>query len=122
MLTIQDCSENELIYTVAGTLSAQELEDYYQHLEEQYARVGKLNLLVSVHDFRGYQNLAALRVFVLNEPKLLFMVARYALIGDQLFFKFLLPLLNLIPNLRAKRFSSESSMEAKKWLRVNFDK
>jgi len=117
MLQFSHKAGNILHYEVRGRLTAADLRGYYTVIDRQYREYGKLRLLVEVHDFRGYENMGALLVFLRREAGLLLKVQRYAAVTDKAWFRRLINGLNyLIPGISFRAFSQAKRAQALKWL------
>lgn len=117
MLTIETTKDHIFKYAISGKLNAEELSRYYSELEKQYQRKGRLSVLVTVSAFHGYTNRKALRVFLLNEYKLLSKVGHYTAVTDQSWFVILVRCLNLfLPHIRLRSFRPDQLAEAEDWL------
>ncbi|WP_412759638.1 STAS/SEC14 domain-containing protein [Neolewinella agarilytica] len=117
MLIIDTSKDHIFRYVISGKLNAGDLTRYYCELEKQYQRKGRLAILVTVSAFRGYANPKALRVFLLNEYKLLSRVSHYAAVSDQSWFVTAIRCLNFfLPHIRLRSFKPDQLAEAEDWL------
>lgn len=83
MLRFTHKAKNVLHYEIKGSLSEQDLREYYRVVDGQFRQFGKLDLHLSATRFQGYAGARALLTFLRNEPALLKQVASYNIVSDQ---------------------------------------
>ena len=110
----------ELHYVVGGHLSAAQLEHYYATLRKHYEQHGKLQLLVTVDDFRGYRDLAAVLRFLRHEPTLLWRVRRAAFMVDQPWLRYAIRAISLLAFwIDIRTYSTAKETAASRWLQAS---
>ena len=117
IVPIQTNNPKVIAYEIHGTVSKDGIQDIISQLEEAFKQEGKIDLLVHIQDYKGFdpsiltmQSLISVKTASLNH------VRRYAIVGGSRSIESMVKLFNPFVSIDMRTFKPEEEAQAWVWL------